>query len=63
MKPSPAQKLSQVMASSTDHMFHVAAGSNWLLTSLRTHVLPLIAPHLFRFDAVINPAMIESAFF
>ena len=36
----------------TDRMFEVAAGSDWLLTFLRTNVLPLIAPYLFRLASV-----------
>jgi 2-polyprenyl-6-methoxyphenol hydroxylase-like FAD-dependent oxidoreductase len=36
----------------TDRMFEVAAGSNWLLTFLRTHVVPSIAPHLLRLNPV-----------
>ncbi|NJO40278.1 MAG: pentachlorophenol monooxygenase [Cyanobacteria bacterium RU_5_0] len=36
----------------TDRMFEVAASSDWLLAFLRTHVLPLIAPYLFRLDPV-----------
>jgi FAD binding domain len=38
----------------TDRAFQVAAGSDWLLTFLRTHVLPLIAPYVVRLDPVEN---------
>ncbi len=40
------------LVQTTDRMFEVAAGSNWLLAFLRTHVLPLIAPYIFRFEPV-----------
>ncbi|MGV0026044.1 FAD-dependent monooxygenase [Phormidesmis priestleyi] len=36
----------------TDRAFQVAAGSDGLLTFLRTHVLPLIAPHVIKLDLV-----------
>lgn len=36
----------------TDRMFEVAAGSNWLMAFLRTTVLPLIAPHLLKLNSV-----------
>jgi hypothetical protein len=36
----------------TDRAFQVAAGSDWLLTLLRTNVLPLIAPYVVRLDPV-----------
>jgi 2-polyprenyl-6-methoxyphenol hydroxylase-like FAD-dependent oxidoreductase len=38
----------------TDRMFEVAAGSDWLLAFLRTHVLPFIAPYVVRLDPVKN---------
>jgi 2-polyprenyl-6-methoxyphenol hydroxylase-like FAD-dependent oxidoreductase len=38
----------------TDRMFEVAAGSDWLLTFLRTDVLPFIAPYVVRLAPVKN---------
>jgi FAD binding domain len=38
----------------TDRAFQVAAGSDWLLTFLRTNVLPLIAPYAVRLAPVRN---------
>ncbi|MBW4551597.1 MAG: FAD-dependent monooxygenase [Aphanocapsa sp. GSE-SYN-MK-11-07L] len=36
----------------TDRMFQVAAGSNWLLAFFRMTVLPLVAPYVFRLNPV-----------
>ena len=36
----------------TDRMFQVAAGSDWLLSFLRAHVLPLLAPYVVSLDPV-----------
>jgi 2-polyprenyl-6-methoxyphenol hydroxylase-like FAD-dependent oxidoreductase len=36
----------------TDRLFEVAAGPNWLMAFLRTTVLPLIAPHLLKLNSV-----------
>lgn len=36
----------------TDRMFNIAAGSNWLLAFLRTHVLPFVFPDLIRLAPV-----------
>ncbi len=36
----------------TDRMFQVAAGSDWLFAFLRTTVLPLIAPYIVRLNPV-----------
>lgn len=38
----------------TDRIFEFAAGTNWLLGFLRTHVFPPIAKSLFNLDAVKN---------
>lgn len=38
----------------TDQMFQVAAGSEWLLAFLRMHVLPFVAPYLVRLAPVKN---------
>ena len=36
----------------TDQMFQIAAGSNWLLAFLRVNVLPFVAKYVLNFDAV-----------
>jgi 2-polyprenyl-6-methoxyphenol hydroxylase-like FAD-dependent oxidoreductase len=36
----------------TDQMFEIAAGSNWLLAFLRTTVLPFIFPYIIKLDPV-----------
>jgi len=36
----------------TDRMFNIAAGSNWLLAFLRTTVVPFVFPYLLRLDPV-----------
>jgi len=36
----------------TDRLFEVAAGPNWLMALIRTTVIPLIAPHLLKLNPV-----------
>jgi 2-polyprenyl-6-methoxyphenol hydroxylase-like FAD-dependent oxidoreductase len=40
------------LVETTDRMFHVAAGSNWLLAFFRTQILPTIAPHVIGIEPV-----------